>query len=417
MARPVSGHILIIGGGIVGVCTAYYLARRGQQVTVIERATSAASASAGNAGIVALGRPPLPRPGLTRQALRWMADGDAPLYIRPTLDPRLWQWFWNFHRACNKPHVVRCTELLAAMGRETNSCWRSLISDESIPCDFRPVGWLDVFRSEAGRRSVHEEAEFSARFGCEFETLSGDALRHDEPLFRPEIQGAVRYPESFSLDPAAFLDGLLQRLVRFPVAVRQETGVERLLIRNNCCHGVELVGGERLTADAVVVAAGAWTSSLARSVGVNIPLQAGKGYHLDLVASDPPLTTAAVCNESYLAVTPLGESLRLAGTLEFSGINSVLHRRRLDMLLRAARQYLNHVDDRQILSRWCGLRPCCADGLPVIGWASGIRGLLFATGHAKMGLTLGPVTGRLVSECILDGETSLDITPLRVERF
>ncbi|MFH1844553.1 MAG: FAD-dependent oxidoreductase [bacterium] len=417
MSRPSSGHILIIGGGIVGICTAYYLAQRGQQVTILEQASSAQSASAGNAGIVALGRPPLPRPGLARQAARWMVDDGSPLYIRPSLSPRLWNWFWNFHRACNEPHVVHCTEVLAAMGRETNRCWREIIRDESIACDFRPVGWLDVFRSEAGRRSVLEEAEFSARFGCEFETLSGDELRRDEPLFRPEVRGAVRYPESFSLDPAEFLTRLIQRLARFPVAVRQETAVARLLVRNNCCHGVELVSGELLTADAVVVAAGAWTTALARSVGVHIPLQAGKGYHLDLVAPEPPLTTACVCNESYLAVTPLGHNLRLAGTLEFSGINHVLRRRRLDMLLQAARKYLRNVDDRKVLSQWCGLRPCTADGLPVIGWAPGLRSLLFATGHAKMGLTHGPITGRLVSECILDGETSLDITPLRVDRF
>jgi D-amino-acid dehydrogenase len=193
--------------------------------------------------------------------------------------------------------------------------------------------------------------------------------------------------------------------------------VVRVLVTGGKCLGVELASGDRIESDRVVLAAGAWTDQLVAATGVRIPLQAAKGYHLDLVSLDPPLRTACVLTESYVAVTPLADSMRLAGTLEFSGLNHRLVPRRMDMLLRGATSSLPSVAGATILSRWCGLRPCIADGLPVVGWAPGITGLFIATGHAKMGLTLGPITGRLVSESILDGQTSVPIDSLSAHRF
>jgi D-amino-acid dehydrogenase len=180
---------------------------------------------------------------------------------------------------------------------------------------------------------------------------------------------------------------------------------------------VELADGETVPAAETVLAAGVWSAALARRLGLRLPLEAGKGYHLELDLPAPELRTGCVLSERYVAVTPLGDRLRLAGTVELSGINRRLVRRRLEMLREGAAGYLRGVATATARREWCGLRPCTADGLPVVGWAPDLPGLFVATGHAKMGLTHGPVTGRLVSECLLDGSPSLDIRALRADRF
>jgi D-amino-acid dehydrogenase len=410
-------HTVVVGGGIMGLCTAWYLARRGRRVTICEQGRIAESASAGNAGIVALGHLPLPRPGLARKALRWMLDSRSPLYIRPRGDLHWLRWLWDFQRACNAAQVERSMSMLSAMGHATIDGWEEILAAESLDCTWERGGWLDVYRSEAGRREAEHEGEITERFGFAVQQQDGDTLRRDEPAFADEVGGAVRYPESAFLDPGLFLAGLAARLKARGVEIREESPVQRLILRRGRCLGVELAGDEKLEAAEVVLAAGVWTRALAWQVGLRIPLEAGKGYHLDLEPSGPRLRTACVLNESFVAATPMGEILRLAGTVEFSGINRCLVRRRLEMLRQGAAAYLRSVGDAPGHSEWCGLRPCTPDGLPVIGWAPQLGGLFVATGHAKMGLTHGPITGRLASECILDGRPSLDITPLRTDRF
>ncbi len=175
--------------------------------------------------------------------------------------------------------------------------------------------------------------------------------------------------------------------------------------------------GERIKADQVVLAAGSWSTELGRAVGVAIPMQPGKGYHAQLPPLNPPLRTAAVLTERHIAATPMEHGLRLAGTVELSGLNLRLRRRRVEMLTEGALPYLPGLKDVTPTVVWCGLRPCTADGLPVIGWAPRREGLFIATGHAKMGMTLGPVTGQLISEWILDGAPSIDLRTMSPTRF
>lgn len=427
-------HTVIVGSGIVGACSAYYLARRGQKVTLLDQDSPATSASAGNAGIVALGHPPLPRPGLARKALRWMFAPESPLYIPPRIDPGLFDWFLRFWRACDARQLSHSMQVLARLGHRTMECWEQILAAGKVECHWQRQGWLDVYITDAGQRQAEEDAEIIARHGFLVSRLSRADLREREPACGDQVRGAVAYPESACLDPGRFLRGLLEMLIGMGVRVRAGDAVghgsvasldgnqggarvTRLLASDGRCSGVVLADGERIESDRVVLAAGAWTSGLAAGVGVHIPLQAGKGYHLDLVSPDPPLRTACVLTESFVAVTPLGDTMRLAGTLEFSGVNQRLIPRRVEMLRRGASRCLPGVAEAPVLSTWCGLRPCTADGLPVVDWAPGISDLFIATGHAKMGLTLGPVTGRLVSECILDGRPSLDLAALSARRF
>jgi D-amino-acid dehydrogenase len=241
-----------------------------------------------------------------------------------------------------------------------------------------------------------------------------------EPALSDSIVGAIRYPVGATLDPYRFVVELADRAVRAGVRIRTRADVARVLVRGGAAVGVELDGGEVVEADVVLLAAGAYTGGLTGPLGLRLPLQGAKGYHRDCDLKDgatPRLRTACILGESSIFCADLGGFRRFAGTLEFSGLNEDLRRSRLEQLTLGARQSFRGMGDATPISEWCGLLPCLPDGLPAIGAAPGIPGLFVATGHAMMGLTLGPVTEQLVAECVLDGAPSSDLRAVRVGRF
>jgi D-amino-acid dehydrogenase len=410
-------HTIVVGGGIIGVSAAYYLARRGQRVTLIERGDIGRGSSFGNAGIIAFGHPPIPRPGLVGKTIRWMFDSSSPLYIPPRLDPAMLRWFWEFRRACTAEHFEACMEMLGGLGREAITCFDRIVDDESLTVEYHRDGWREVFYTEEGLAGGRHEAELLRRHGFEVEVYDGAELERREPAFNPGAAGAVQFTESTFTDPYRFLLELTDAARRHGASIRANTELMDIVIDDGRFTAACLHTGERLEGDALVLAAGIWSTAIAKRIGLSIPMQGGKGYHRDITRPTPCLKTASVIADRHVAVTPLGDVLRLAGTVEFSGINDRLVPKRLEMLTVAARKYLKGIGQTQTVSEWCGLRPCTADGLPVVGWAPQHEGVFVATGHARMGLTLGPITGRLVSECILDGAPSLEIGPLRADRF
>lgn len=419
-----SSATVVIGGGVVGMCTAYYLAKRGHKVTVVEKGKLEGGASHGNAGIIALGHPPLPRPGLIWKTIKWMLNRGSPLYVPPRFDLGLLAWMWQFRKACTAEHFANCMKILAEWGWATGECWDQIIDDEKIECEYRRSGWLDVFRTEEGMKHGLMEAELLRKYGFTVQALGGDELRRREPGFRKEIVGAAHYSDSRIANPSKFVSQLAERVRTMGVDVLTETTVLDFIGprgsksgNNGYVSGVRTSEGRSIDADTIVLAAGVWTMELARRVGVRVPMQAGKGYHVNITAPQPCPSTACVLNETFVAVTPMADGLRLAGTVELSGVNHKLVQRRVDMLSAGARDYLQGIDQTKIIASWCGLRPCTADGLPVIGWAPHIENLFIATGHAKYGFAYGPITGKLASQCILGEKPALDMTPMRVERF
>lgn len=412
-----SNSTIIIGAGVVGVCSAYYLAKRGRKVTILERGKIEEGASKGNAGIIALGHPPLPRPGLVWKTIKWMLDGGSPLYVPPRIDFGLFAWMWNFRKACTASHFAECMRILAEYGWETGKCWDSIVADEKIDCEYHTTGWMDVFRTKEGMDHGMLEADLLRKHGFNVDILGGDELRKREPAFRKEVVGAAHYTDSRFANPGKFVTRLAERVREMGVEIITDAEVSRIDVDQGTFKGVRTSTGQSYSADNLVLAAGVWTDPLAKSLGVKIPMQAGKGYHVNLTPPDPCTSVSCVLNETYVAVTPMGGGLRLAGTVELSGTNHRMMRKRLDMLSAGARDYLVGIDKTRIVTSWCGLRPCTADGLPVIDWAPRVKNVFIATGHAKYGFAYGPITGRLVSESILDGKPSLDTTPMRADRF
>lgn len=414
---PDDTRTVIIGGGVIGVCSAYELARRGEGVTLIEAERIAAGASEGNAGQMAIAHPPLPRPGLAWRAARWMFDPKSPLLISPRAGWSMAPWLWTFWRSCSPRVLERSMALLAALGRLTRPMFDEIIERESIDCGYTRAGVMEVARTDAGAREGRDTVAMLRGLGVDAVWLDGGEVVEREPAFKAGVAGAAWNRESVSLDPARFTRGVAEAARRHGAIIRDRAPVRRLITRDGAVAGVELESGEHVPAARVVLAAGIASARLGRAAGVRLPMQAGKGYHREIEPAGPALTTPCVLIERFVACTPMNGRLRLAGTLEFTGVNTRMRRARLDALSNGADEYLKGVRGAAPGSEWCGLRPCTADGLPIVGPSRRAGGLIVATGHAMLGMTLGPATGRLVADLAQGRTPPVDLAPMSPDRF
>ena len=397
-------RVVIVGGGVIGVSCAYYLAKEGAHVTVLERAHVGSGASSGNAGTVAAGHPPLNRPGRVRQALSAMTDPGSPLYVKPRWDPALWRWLLGFTRYCTDAHVEHCMRVMAPLGKESLALFDELIAEERIECGYRRAGFYEVCSSDEGLRAARHEAEVIRRHGYAPEDVDGDELRRREPELGPMAIGGVFYPEAATLDPAQFLARLTAAAERYGCTIVEGESVDRISHSGSRVTGVHGRSGTDYAADFIVLATGPFSLEAARRFGARIPVQPGKGYHRDVDIGPngaPRLRTACVLAESSVFCTPMDTRVRFAGTMEFSGANDVLRPARLAQLTRAARAAFPAMGTARPISQWSGLRPVSVDGLPLVGSISGVEGLHLATGHGMLGLTLGPVTGQMVANEVM----------------
>jgi len=404
----------------VGICCAYFLALRGTAVTVLERDRVGRAASYGNAGLISPGHPPINRPGRVRQALRSLGDPLSPLYIRPRWDPALVRWLWAFRRFCTESHAEHAMCALAPLGLRTVDLFDDLVGGESLDCGYRRSGYLEVFDTPDGLSAGRDEAELVERHGFKPDFLDGAALREREPLLGPRVAGGWYHDEGTIVEPYRFVAEMARRATERGATVREDEAVSAILRDGGRVIGVRTESGDELRATSVVLATGAYSPGLMASLGCPLPIQPAKGYHADRSRGDPAtphLGTPCLLGERAVFCSPMDEHVRFAGTLEFSGLNLDLRTDRLRQLDAAARRYFNVTEMSEPVSEWCGLRPCTPDGLPVIGPVPGYSGAYVATGHAMLGLTLGPITGRLVAELVIGNDPSADIEAFRPGRF
>ncbi|MCH2470065.1 MAG: FAD-dependent oxidoreductase [Gemmatimonadetes bacterium] len=410
---------VVVGGGVVGVCCAYALAREGLDVVLLERGEVASGASRGNAGTVSAGHPPLNRPGRIRQAVFQMLDPKSPLYVPPRWDPELWRWLLSFARHCTDAHVERCMSVMAPLGIEALESFDRLIEEEHIDCGYRSEGYFEVCTTEKGIARARHEASIIGRSGYHPEVVDAHELRRREPEFGHEVVGGVHYPEARTLDPYRFVTAVMELARDRGVELRERVSVASVATDGGRVVGVRTEHGDFVGADHVVLATGPFSLELARRLGVRLPVQPGKGYHRDVAvgpAGAPPLRTACVLNETSVFCTPMDGFVRFAGTMEFSGLNQVMRPARLRQLTDAARTCFPRLGDEAPISEWCGLRPMSVDGLPIVGPLAGIDGLSIATGHGMLGLTLAPVTGRIIAKQVT-GVGEARYRSLAPERF
>jgi D-amino-acid dehydrogenase len=415
-----SGRTVIVGGGVIGTCVAYYLARRGAEVVLLERSEIAGGASRGNAGMISPGHPPINGPGRVVQAIRSLKDPLSPLYVAPRWDPDLFRWLWSFARSCSSEQLNAGMAALSPLGLATPALFDELVNSEKLDCDYRPVGYLEVCRTEAGLEAVRREARLIGRHGFETQELTVAELREREPAIRDDVAGGIAHADGSTVNPGRFVREVALAAGKRGADIRPGTDVVRIETEADRVTGVVTGGGDRIAADQVLVATGSYSGGLLDRLGLGLPIQPAKGYHEDRTPSrsgTPPLSMPCLLVERSVFCTPMDDFVRFAGTLEFSGLNHDIRPDRLEQLMRSASLYFDGVQKAEPLDEWVGLRPCTPDGLPAIGALPGIRGLFAATGHGMLGLTLGPVTGKLLSELILDGRSSLPLEPFDPGRF
>ena len=412
-------HTVVVGGGVIGVCCAYYLSLRGARVTLVERDEIGLGASFGNGGVISPGHPPINKPGRILQAIKWMFDETAPLHVPPRFDPGLARWLWRFRAYCTEAHLRRCMDVMGPLGHVGRPLFDALLSEESLDCDFRPDGYYEVYRTQPALEAARHEAARVRDYGYRPEVLDGESMLAREPALKSGTLGGIFHPDAATLNPHRFVLEMADRARRRGARILTGAGVARVSVRDGRATGVALTSGDEVESDAVVLATGAYSPELAGRLGIHLPIQPAKGYHRDRdpgAGGAPPLRVACVLGERFVFCTPMDGFVRFAGTLEFSGINDEIRRPRLEQLTESAKEYMDGVGDADSSSEWCGLRPCTPDGLPVIGPAPGYHGLFVANGHAMLGITLGPITGKLIAEYVVDGRPSVDVSSLGVRR-
>jgi D-amino-acid dehydrogenase len=414
----VSKHLVIIGGGIIGLCTAYYAVRRGHRITVIERLPRERDGcSFGNAGMVVPSHfIPLAAPGAVALAFRWMWNPESPLYIKPRLDWDLLSWGWKFLRASTREHVCRAAPLIRELSFASRACFEELA--EAFDFGLVKRGLLMLCKTQCALDGEAKTAVLANELGVPAEVLDANAVAALEPTVRMDVAGGVYFPKDCHLSPGRLMIALQRELESAGVEFRFESGVTGWRVNGRRVEAVKTNAGD-FSADEFVLCGGAWSPSVARDLCVRLPMQAGRGYSLTLTRPRQLPQICSILSEARIAVTPMGDTLRFGGTMEIAGLAEGINPRRVQGIIKAVPGYYPDFtrEDFAAIQPWSGLRPCSPDGLPFVGHFAAYDNLSTATGHAMMGLSLGPVTGRLMAELLSGEHPSLDITLLSPDRF
>jgi len=415
----VKKRIVVIGGGIVGLCSALYASRRGHEVVVLDRRSDTyLGSSYGNAGLVSPSHfIPLAAPGTLKLALRWMMSPESPFYLKPRLDLDLISWGIKFMRAASAERVAVSAPILARLLLESQRGFEELAAEWDNEFQLVRRGILNVCKTA---EHLEHEIALGARgstFGIRTEVLDARGLAALEPGIRIDAAGAVLWPDDAHVSPNLFMRSLRQRLAS-TVEMRSDTEVTGWSTSGGRIDSVSTTAGA-VKGDEYVICGGAWSPAVVRSLGLRLPIQAGKGYSLTLPNPKQKPARPMILMEGRVAVTPLGDSLRFGGTMEIAGNDESINPARVRGIMKTIPQYLPDFgpSDFEGVEPWCGMRPCSPDGLPYIGRFRKYTNLVAATGHAMIGVSLAPGTGKLVAS-IVSGETpAMDLAPIAPDRY
>ena len=413
-------RVVIVGGGIIGLSSALYLQKSGWNVTVLDKGDFLDNCSYGNAGYVCPSHfVPLATPGIVKQGLTWMMNARSPFYVQPRWNRELLNWGLKFIASANKDKVEHAAIPLrdiALLSQQEYGRWES---DGGLSFNLVHKGLLEIFQTKEKAHHAEHLVERSQEIGLDAVLLNRKELQTLEPQTRIEALGAIYFKCDSHLYPNKLMAALISYLRSAGVDFTDHIKVDRFEIDKKAVKRA-FAGGKAFEADEFVLAAGAWTDSLAASLKIRIPMVAGRGYSITLVDSPHRLNHPAVLAEGRVALTPMDErTIRFGGTMEITSIGRKPRYERVQGILDSVKSFFPDFDEPLPAPEkvWFGYRPCSADGLPYIGRAKNYSNLTLATGHAMLGLSLGAGTGKLVGELINGINPSMDLSPFAVERF
>jgi len=414
-------HIVIIGGGIIGLSSAYYLQQSGHTVTVIDKTDMRNNCSYGNAGYVCPSHfIPLATPGIVKQGLKWMFDSTSPFYVKPRLDMNLIDWGLKFMKSATPQKVAAAAIPLrdiALLSKKLYEEWTALPQFAFV---YEQKGLLEIFQTAKGYEHAQHTVAKAHELGLKDTLLLNyDELQALEPQTKINAMGAIHFKCDAHLYPNKLMQQLITHLQNVGVTIIGNEAVTGFETNAKNIAGV-IADKNKYTADAVVIATGSWSKELVNKLNIKIPLMPGRGYSVTTEDAKYKINYPAVLLEGRAALTPMdGNKTRFGGTMEITPTDTPPRLNRVQGLLNAVKRFYPEFDVPFPAADkiWYGYRPCSADGLPYIGRTNQWNNVTIATGHSMLGLSLGAGTGKLVEEIVNDKPTSMDMNPFKVERF
>lgn len=419
MAKPRS--VIVCGGGIVGLFSAYYLASEGFRVTVVERnAEGADSCAHGSAGYISPSHVvPLSAPGMVWRGLKWMLSSRSPFYIQPRLDSDLMRWGLLFARSCTPEHTRRAAPILRDLCLGGRKLFVELAEITGGTFELKREGLLNLCRTAAGLdHEAHGLARIANELGVEARVLNAAQTQALEPGIKMDVAGSVYFPIDAHLSPRRLMPALLKLLQEMGVKFLWNTSVYGWRLEGQRVGAVSTTSGD-LAADEFVLSGGSWSPAMLGGLEIRLPMQPGKGYSLTIPQPRFRVAKSMILTERRVAVTPMGDALRFGGTMEISGHDDRVRSERIAQIVGAAQDFFPEMTEQDFagIKPWFGYRPVSPDGLPYIGRFAKRPNLIAACGHAMLGVTMAPVTGLVVAELIAGRRPSVDLSLLKPDRF
>ncbi len=412
--------IHIVGGGIVGLCAAWYLKQAGCDITVIDKNDGSDGTSFGNAGMIVPSHfVPMAAPGVLAQGLRWMLNSKSPFYIKPRLNADLIQWIWHFYRSANHRKVAESCPILYELNEQSKWLYKKMATENGFSFSFEERGLLMLYKTKKQAKEEEELAEKAHHLGVKAQIFDKKGLQTLEPEMDLDVMGGIYFPGDAHLYPNQLMIQLKTRLKKLGVSFISNTTVVDFKINGSKIEALHTAAGNRIAVKNVLLTSGCWSGLLLKKAGIKIHLQDGKGYSITLKKTKLRPRIPTILSEAKVAITPMGDDLRVGGTLELGGLSEKINQKRVKGIVESVPRYYKNIEVpfSNNIKIWKGYRPCTPDGMPYIGHADKLSNLFVGTGHGMMGLSLGAVTGKLLCEIIAGQKPLMPVDPFRLNRF
>ncbi|PRY86304.1 NAD(P)/FAD-dependent oxidoreductase [Mongoliibacter ruber] len=411
---------IIIGGGIIGLFTAYYLSEKGVEVIVIDKSDMQVTTSTGNAGMIVPSHIiPLAAPGMIAKGISWMFSSKSPFYIHPKLDRKLLEWSWLFYRAANATHVEKSIPYLKNISLLSKALYQEFHQThrDTVDLEMAEKGLMMLYQTSEVEKEEVEFAHLARKHGLDAEILSPADIAKVEPNLQVKARGAVLFPGDAHLSPSNLFNFLKTYLKNKGVQFlpnQEVLGFEKL---NGKVNNV-LTSDGSIPAEKVILCGGAWSASLAKHLDFKLPMMGGKGYSF-MQENNPEIKQAAILTEMKVAVSPFGQKVRFGGTMEIAGTDETININRVKGIFESINRFYPDFESQfpKEDKIWKGLRPCSPDGLPYIGAAPGYENVWFGTGHGMMGVSMAPGTGKILADLHEGHASQMDIKAFAVGRY